>query len=116
MRGVQHLTLFVPGLVGPDAGLGGQRETLAATLDAIVEPIGLTRLETFLSRAVVADAAFPRALGSSAFSLFEVPAPGHGDWPVAAFTHAFDSGQRDAEVVCALRTPSSCAPTCARSC
>lgn len=94
MRGAQHLTLFVPGLSGPTQVLADGGAS-AATLDAIVEPIGLTRLETFLSRATRSHAAFPGALEAQLLSLFEVPAPGQGDWPVAAVTHAFDSGQRD---------------------
>lgn len=96
MRG-KCLTLFVPGLSGPAEALAGTRTTnCAATLDATVETIGLTRLETLLSRAVHCRAVFPHALEAQVFSLFGVSTPSNADLPVAALTHAYDSGKRDA--------------------
>lgn len=85
--GAWDLSLFVPGLLG------------ASRLPAkeISYDLVLPALEVLLSRGapVPDDWELNESLEGSIFRLFGYPVTRQGDWPVAAVTHALDSGHPD---------------------
>jgi hypothetical protein len=87
------LSLFAPGILGAPA----------LPAKEIAHGLALPALEVLLSRAIPVpeDWETNESFEGSIFRLFGHPAPWQGDWPVAAVTHALDSGHRDGD--CYLR-------------
>jgi len=84
-----HVTLVVPGLLGP-APADGQRRVDAARL--LTEGLTLPCLERFFSRATPAPAACAeQGLAALLFGCFGVAKEGP-DWPVGAVTRRLDGG------------------------
>jgi hypothetical protein len=80
MHPARHLTLFVPGLLGPRTPFP----------EVITEDLTVPALEDLLSRARCCPAAWADdSLEGMLFSAFGVPR-GEGDWPVAAVTWLAD--------------------------
>ena len=85
----RHLTLLVPGLLGPAIEPGGER---AAASRMLCEGLAVPALERLLSRAARSHCALdddsPEALACASFGV----ARDGGDWPVAALTLLDDGG------------------------